>query len=143
MGVSEQTSGPVRVEICGQTYSLRSHSGGEHIVRIARLVDERMRRISSRLTAHDAARVAVLTALNIADELESLRRDYEDVLLSGLEGRERPEEVEAAPERSWFEDIFDADETSQRGGERLSNMVSSKLRTLRQASQENLVPDES
>ena len=143
MGISNQVSEPVRVQICDQTYSLRSHSGAEHVRRIARIVDERMRRISSQLTVHDVARIAVLTALNIADELESLRQDYERIRGSRADAQqERPEEAGAMPERSWFEHIFDADESPKRGGERLSELVSSKLRTIRQANQDNLCPDE-
>ena len=78
MGMSDQASEPVRVEICDQTYSLRSHGGAEHVRRIARIVDERMRRISSRLTVHDVARIAVLTALNIADEFFRARDAQQD-----------------------------------------------------------------
>ena len=142
--MNEQISEPVRVQICDQTYSLRSHSGAEHVRRIARIVDERMRRISSQLTVHDVARVAVLTALNIADELESLRQDCEGILLSRPDRLEQSEESGAAPERSWFEDIFDAgEEAPRKSGGRLSELVSSKLRTLREAPQENLLPDES
>jgi cell division protein ZapA len=67
----------VKVNIFGQTYSLRSPRGGERIRRLAGLVDERMREIASQLAVHDAAKVAVLAALNLADEMELVREHYE------------------------------------------------------------------
>jgi len=85
-------AGSVRVNIFNQTYSLRSADGdGEHVERVARLVDERMRAVASGLAVHDVAKVAVLTALNLADELEGLRSFYETEL-RGMLARAREEE---------------------------------------------------
>ncbi len=90
-------AGSVRVNIFNQAYSLRSASGdGEHVARVARLVDERMHAVASGLAVHDVAKVAVLTALNLADELEGLRSFYETELRDML-ARSREEE-EAEPE---------------------------------------------
>lgn len=95
-------AGSVRVNIFNQTYSLRSASGdGEHVERVARLVDERMRAVASGLAVHDVAKVAVLTALNLADELEGLRSFYETELRAMLtREREEAEEAEAAAARA-------------------------------------------
>ena len=83
-------AGSVRVNIFNQTYSLRSASGdGEHVLRVARLVDERMRAVASGLAVHDVAKVAVLTALNLADELEGLKSFYETELRGMLERARR------------------------------------------------------
>lgn len=92
-------AGSVRVSIFNQTYSLRSASGdGAHVERVARLVDERMRAVASGLAVHDVAKVAVLTALNLADELEGLRSFYETELREVLaRAREEEEEEAAAP----------------------------------------------
>jgi cell division protein ZapA len=85
-------AGSVRVNIFNQTYSLRSASGdGEHVERVARLVDERMRAIASGLAVHDVAKVAVLTALNLADELEGLRNFYETELREMLARAQEPD----------------------------------------------------
>ncbi|MCA1619088.1 MAG: cell division protein ZapA [Acidobacteria bacterium] len=91
-------SGSVRVNIFNQSYSLRSASGdGERVERVARLVDERMRAVASGLAVHDVAKVAVLTALNLADELEGLKNFYETELRDMLtRAREEEEEAEAA-----------------------------------------------
>src|SRR5215213_4096647 len=139
-------AGSVRVNIFNQTYSLRSGSGdGAHVLRVARLVDERMHAVATGLAVHDVAKIAVLTALNLADELEGLKSFYETELREVLErarageGPEPPEpeafvppvvsEEPAAPapapeEQSWFEAIFDSDAPPARAGdERLSSQI--------------------
>jgi cell division protein ZapA len=81
----------VRVNIFGQTYSLRSSGGGERVRRVAGLVDERMREIAAQLAVHDAAKVAVLAALNLADEMELVREHYEREIESLLMREPEPE----------------------------------------------------
>ena len=136
----------VRVNIFNQTYSLRSESGAEHIRRIAQLVDERMWLISSQLSTHDVAKVAVLAALNIADEMQALRNRYEkelEALLLQATGDDQKTDNEDGKtaaggddRRSWFEDIFDSGEPARGLGERLSSQISAKLRMLRQTDRE-------
>ena len=58
----------VDVEIFGQTYSVQAGSDVEHLKRVAAFVDDQMRRVSREAGAVDSVRVAVLAALNIADE---------------------------------------------------------------------------
>ncbi len=92
-------AGSVRVNIFNQTYSLRSASGdGDHVERVARLVDERMRAVASGLAVHDVAKVAVLTALNLADELEGLRNFYETELRGMLTRAQEEDRDEGAAE---------------------------------------------
>ena len=164
-------AGSVRVNIFNQTYSLRSADGdGAHVLRVARLVDERMQAIASGLAVHDVAKVAVLTALNLADELEGLKNFYEAELREVLE-RARAEEAKAAEpepaepepaafappppvveeppaparqeEQSWFEAIFDSDAPPARAAdERLSSQITSRLRRLRQTSQGNSISED-
>ena len=93
-------AGSVRVSIFNQTYSLRAADGnGEHVARVARLVDERMRAVANGLAVHDVAKVAVLTALNLADELEGLKSFYETEL-RGMLARAREEEEEEKAARA-------------------------------------------
>lgn len=58
----------VTVSIYDQTYHLRGHDPA-YIERLAALVDGRMRAVASHGTTVDSLRVAVLAALNVADEL--------------------------------------------------------------------------
>ncbi|HWQ31352.1 MAG TPA: cell division protein ZapA [Blastocatellia bacterium] len=66
----------VRVEIYNQTYNIRSNDGDtEYIQQLASFVDARMREIASGSLTVDSLKVAILTALHIADELHKLRRE--------------------------------------------------------------------
>ena len=71
-------SGSVRVEIYDQTYHLRG-SDPEYIAQLAAYVDSKMRLISQQAATVDSLRVAVLAALNIADEFHVLKRKYDGV----------------------------------------------------------------
>ena len=57
------------VEIFGRRYELRGTEGSEHLEELARYVDRRMRELAEISPHVDTAKLAVLTALNIADEL--------------------------------------------------------------------------
>jgi cell division protein ZapA len=65
-------SGAVVVEIYDQVYQLRG-TDPAHIQRLAEIVDSKMRAVSAHGATVDSLRVAVLAALNIADELMALR----------------------------------------------------------------------
>ncbi len=80
-------SGNVRVEIYDQTYHLRG-SDPEYIAQLAEYVDNKMRLISQQAATVDSLRVAVLAALNIADELHVLRRKYDCVASDYVEQAE-------------------------------------------------------
>jgi len=68
----------VVVEIYDQIYHLRGVDP-EYIERLASMVDGKMRAVSARGGTVDSLRVAVLAALNIADELATLRERYDDL----------------------------------------------------------------
>lgn len=139
----------IEVTIFNETYRLRSKTDVEQVRQMARLVDERMRQIASHATTHDVLKIAVLAALNIADEMENLRNYYESEvqpLLSQMSGSqeetEKAEEDERAAEanrpQSWFEDFFEAKVETKKRAERLSSQVSAKLQALRQPNSEQL-----
>ena len=71
----ESAAGPITVEIYDQMYHLRG-SDPEYLARLAELVDGKMRAVAAHGGTVDSLRVAVLAALNIADELECLRERY-------------------------------------------------------------------
>src|SRR5215469_5136453 len=66
----------VRVEIFDQVYNLRG-SDAEYIVKLAEYVDGKMRAVSEQTSTVDSVRLAVLAALNIADEYHLLKRRAE------------------------------------------------------------------
>jgi cell division protein ZapA len=71
-------NGSVRVEIYDQTYQLRG-TDPEYIGELAGYVDTKMRLIAQQASTVDSLRVAVLAALNIADEYLILKRRYDSI----------------------------------------------------------------
>ncbi|MEG9435421.1 cell division protein ZapA [Edaphobacter sp. HDX4] len=78
----QEESKSVAVEIYDQIYRLRG-TDPAYIEQLARVVDSKMRAVSSMGNTVDSLRVAVLAALNICDELETLRQRY-DALAGSL-----------------------------------------------------------
>jgi len=66
----------VRVEIFDQAYNLRG-SDPEYILKLAEYVDSKMRAVAEQTNTIDTVRLAVLAALNIADEYHLMRRKSE------------------------------------------------------------------
>jgi len=58
----------VQVEIFGQTYKLRAEDDPAYVESLAAIVDGKMREIAKQTNAVDSLKVAILAALNIADE---------------------------------------------------------------------------
>ncbi|MGQ4809952.1 Cell division protein ZapA [Candidatus Entotheonellaceae bacterium PAL068K] len=68
----------VEIEIFGQTFWVAAGDATPaHIQRLAGYVDERMRVIAQTAKTMPLTRVAILTALNIADDLIKLQDHYE------------------------------------------------------------------
>jgi len=65
------------VEIFGSVYHVRGEKDPEYLQELAELVDRRMREISKQVSTVDSAKIAILAALNIADELLQSRRQQE------------------------------------------------------------------
>jgi cell division protein ZapA len=68
--------GGVRVEIFDQAYNLRG-SDPEYILKLAEYVDSKMRAVAEATNTIDTVRLAVLAALNIADEYHLLKRNQD------------------------------------------------------------------
>src|SRR5216684_1870210 len=71
-------SGPVKMQIFGQTYSIQGELDGKYVQKLAQYVDEKMHEIADVTKTVDTQKVAVLAALAIADELHSMQRDLGD-----------------------------------------------------------------
>jgi len=59
----------IPVEIAGQRYPIRSSLDPEYVARLATYVDEKMRAAADSSPSGDSMRLAVIAALNVADEL--------------------------------------------------------------------------
>jgi cell division protein ZapA len=81
-----ETPNLIHVEIFGQTYSVRAGADPSYVEQLAKHVDGQMREVARTSGAVDSVRIAVLAALNIADEYFNLRAGGET---SGTEWRER------------------------------------------------------
>ena len=59
----------ISVEIRGHRYPIRSALDPQYVTRLANYVDEKMRAAAESTPTGDMVRLAVLAALNVADEL--------------------------------------------------------------------------
>jgi cell division protein ZapA len=72
----------IAVDIYDQTYRLNGNNP-EYIEQLASVVDAKMRAVASQGRTVDSLRVAVLAALNLADELARLQERYSAVTSTG------------------------------------------------------------
>ena len=69
----------IHVEIFGQTYAVRGGTDSRYIEELAAYVDNQMREVSRAGGAVDTLKIAVLAALNIADERFQLVARVSDI----------------------------------------------------------------
>lgn len=87
----------VSVEIHGQRYPIRSSLDAAYVAQLAAYVDRKMRAAADETASADTVKIAVLAALNIADELfrcRSMEHTQEGDL------RRRAEEIERLVDRA-------------------------------------------
>ena len=70
----------VTVEVFGELYSLKSDIELERVIKVAAFVDERMKKISKSNSCLSPNRVAILAALNLAEEFLQLERNYKELV---------------------------------------------------------------
>lgn len=88
----DQSSRVVSVEIHGQMYPIRSGLDPMYVAELAAYVDEKIRLASRESPAGDTLKLAVLAALNIADECFRVRdegRRHHDSVAHRAEALER------------------------------------------------------
>ena len=78
----------VRVNIFGSEYVLKASENEEYIINIAKYVDEKMRLIDKSNNINSKSKLAILAALNIAEELIQ-ERDYREKLIDQLNEESR------------------------------------------------------
>jgi cell division protein ZapA len=76
--LSEANGNSIRVEIFDQAYHLRG-TDPDYIFKLAEYVDLKMRAVAEQTATVDSLRLAVLAALNIADEYHLLKRKYDAI----------------------------------------------------------------
>ncbi len=82
----DASNASVRVEIFDQAYNLRG-SDPEYILKLAEYVDSKMRAVAEQTNTIDTVRLAVLAALNIADEYHLLRKRSDNGAAAGYQQR--------------------------------------------------------
>ncbi|MBL7074600.1 cell division protein ZapA [candidate division KSB1 bacterium] len=78
----------LKVNIFGTEYPIKSNTDTEYIKQVADFVDRKMREIDKNISVKSSLKVAILAALNIADELFQERKERER-LVADLEDRAR------------------------------------------------------
>ena len=73
----------ITVSIFGSEYTLVSDQNEEYVKKIAEFVDQKMREIDRSQNISSTAKIAILTALNIADELNQ-EREYRKKLTNQI-----------------------------------------------------------
>lgn len=66
---------PIEVSIMGQKFMVRSDSGEDYVMEIAKFVDNKINEIIQSTKSVASVNVALLAAMNIADEFLKYRRD--------------------------------------------------------------------
>ena len=69
----------MKIEIYDQIYSVNSGQSDEYLRELAAYVDGKMREVAEATRMADSLKVAVLAALNIADEMFTLRERQKEV----------------------------------------------------------------
>ncbi|RMH17573.1 MAG: cell division protein ZapA [Acidobacteria bacterium] len=67
----------IEVEIFGQVYPVRGEHDREHLEALAAVVDRKMREVGERISTLDRGKIAILAALNLANELDQCSKQQE------------------------------------------------------------------
>ncbi len=70
---------PVRVTLLGQEYPIRADADADYIREIAAFLDDRLRTVYQDEPSRPLLKIAILTALNLSDELFTLRREKQEL----------------------------------------------------------------
>jgi cell division protein ZapA len=64
------------VHILGQKYALRGEEPPEYMEELARFVDAKLKEVYAHSPNITPLKAAILTAVNIADEMQKMKREY-------------------------------------------------------------------
>jgi len=80
MANEEKPVNRVKVNINGEDYYIKGTASEDYIKRVAKYVDKKMYELEQKYTNLSRTKLAVLAAINIADELFRLKQEYEEFL---------------------------------------------------------------
>ncbi len=78
--MEKKASKKVNVEIFGDTYPFRTDGDPGELKKLAAFVDKYMQRAAKRTRSLDTRKIAVLSALELADEYFRLKKDYDELV---------------------------------------------------------------
>jgi cell division protein ZapA len=78
--MEEDRGKPISVRIMDSEYTVTGNVDEEYTKEIAKYVDQKMREIADKLSYPSSAKVAILAALNIADELFDERKTRSELM---------------------------------------------------------------
>ena len=93
----------VKVEIFGQTYTIKGDAPPEYILKLAEFVNKKMEEVSKNNINSNPTQIAILVALNIADEFHQLQ-ELKTGMYSALE--EKTEALISMLDEGLIGDIF-------------------------------------
>lgn len=93
----------VRVNIYGQSYNISGEASPDYIHELAEYVSEKMEEVGSNISSANSLQVAILAALNIADEFFQLKK-----FNTGIDGavEEKTREIISLLDEGLIGDIF-------------------------------------
>ncbi len=96
-------SGKVKVSIYGQNYNIRGDAPSDYIIQLSEFVNSKMEEVGKNINSANSLQIAILAALNIADEYFQLKK-----LNIGAEGRieEKAREIISLLDDGLIGDIF-------------------------------------
>lgn len=69
----------VEVNILGQTYTLKGEESREYLEKLSRLIEDRIKQVCDTYPNITPTRALILTIFNMADELNKLKLEQEDI----------------------------------------------------------------
>ncbi|QGT99713.1 hypothetical protein SYNTR_1120 [Candidatus Syntrophocurvum alkaliphilum] len=80
MSYDKNNLNKVTVTIFNEDYVVKGDENPDYITMLASYIDRRMKMVEQRNPNLSKTKVAVLTALNLADELNKLQEDYDELV---------------------------------------------------------------
>ena len=75
--MASKKTAATEVEIFGSVYHVRGEKEPEYLHSLAEMVDRKMREIGQHVSTVNTSKIAILAALNLADELVQCRTEQE------------------------------------------------------------------